>query len=114
MESLEAPLAIRESFLYNNMMYAVAGEIIASRSQQKSWEQHLQRTIFVPLGMRRSAIPFADFERVRDRAEPYTVGFDEGGQRVAMFNDGADFLAQSDVTGVDAPGIMFITDMNCF
>lgn len=44
---------LRERFLYNNLMYAVAGEVVA-RVTAGTWEEFVRRRILEPLGMSRT------------------------------------------------------------
>src|ERR1700694_3031726 len=50
LKSLEPQQPMRESFLYNNLMFAAAGYIIELKSG-KSWEQFVRERIFEPLNM---------------------------------------------------------------
>lgn len=45
--------SLRSSFSYQNVMYALAGEIVA-RASGMSWEKFVESRIFLPLGMRRT------------------------------------------------------------
>src|SRR5437879_224089 len=47
---LEPQEPMRETFLYNNLMYAAAGNIIELKSG-KTWEQFVRERIFTPLDM---------------------------------------------------------------
>jgi len=48
---------MRQTFLYNNLMYAAAGNIIELKSG-KTWEQFVREKIFTPLGMNTTTSPF--------------------------------------------------------
>lgn len=50
---IPATYSLRDGFVYQNIMYALAGELSASVAGQ-SWEELLTARIFQPLGMRRS------------------------------------------------------------
>ena len=45
--------SIRDGFVYQNVMYAAAGEVVA-RASGMSWEDFIRTRIFQPLGMTRS------------------------------------------------------------
>ncbi len=53
LQHLEPICKLRESFQYNNLMYALAG-VALERVTGKSWEQTIQERIFEPLGMQSS------------------------------------------------------------
>lgn len=57
---LQPSAGLRERFLYNNLMYAVAGEIVG-RVTSGAWEDFVRRRIFDPLDMSRTgfAVPTA-------------------------------------------------------
>jgi CubicO group peptidase (beta-lactamase class C family) len=50
---LRPAYSLRSSFIYQNVMYAVAGDIVAAASGM-TWEQFVRRRIFDPLGMSRT------------------------------------------------------------
>lgn len=54
----------RTRYDYDNMLYIVAGEVVA-RVSGKSWEEFVESRIMEPLGMTESA---ASFRRIKDRA----------------------------------------------
>jgi len=56
--------SFRSQYDYDNLLYVVAGEVIASASGQ-SWEDYIETRIMKPLGMTRCT---ASLGRVRDRA----------------------------------------------
>jgi CubicO group peptidase (beta-lactamase class C family) len=64
---LEPTAPIRTTFLYNNLMYTAAGQVIEELSGQ-TWEQFIQRRIFDPLGMSRSTVTIQD--NLNDRSRP--------------------------------------------
>ncbi|MBA3657673.1 MAG: beta-lactamase family protein, partial [Gemmatimonadaceae bacterium] len=45
--------SLRSGFVYQNVMYALAGEVVA-RASGMSWEKFVESRIFLPLGMRRT------------------------------------------------------------
>jgi CubicO group peptidase (beta-lactamase class C family) len=61
---------LRESFQYQNLMYAAAGETVA-RSQKTPWEAFVPQRIFTPLGMTDSTMSASDLKKVGDRALGY-------------------------------------------
>ncbi len=50
---LKPEYSLRSSFIYQNVMYITAGEVIAAASGM-SWDKFLQTRIFDPLGMKRT------------------------------------------------------------
>lgn len=67
--------ALRSKFIYSNMGYTVAGQVVARVSGQ-SWEEFVERRLLRPLGMARSA---AHFDRLLDPTNvsaPHTAGPD--------------------------------------
>ena len=61
---LPAAYSLRSSFIYQNVMYGAAGELVARVSGQ-SWEQFVERRIFAPLGMTQS---YPTFDMMRSGA----------------------------------------------
>lgn len=55
---IRSAYSLRSSFIYQNVMYAVAGQVIASASGMP-WERFVRTRIFAPLGMT-SAVPLLD------------------------------------------------------
>src|SRR5204863_3462637 len=70
----EPAYSLRSSFIYQNIMYAVAGQIVAAASGMP-WEQFVRTRIFSPVGMP-NTVPLLDSARRRtDVATPhYRVG----------------------------------------
>jgi len=62
---------LRQGFLYNNMMYAAAGQIVEILSG-KPWEDFVRERIFSPLGMRSSVFTAQEMETQPDHAVPFT------------------------------------------
>lgn len=60
---LKASSPFRTKYQYNNLMYIVAGEVIA-RVSGKSWEEYIEERIMMPIGMSHSA---ACFDRLTDK-----------------------------------------------
>src|SRR5260370_13184833 len=55
---LEPQEPMRQTFLYNNLMYAAAGNIIELKSG-KIWEQFVTEKIFTPLVMKTTTFSFS-------------------------------------------------------
>ena len=70
----EPAYSLRSSFIYQNIMYAVAGQIVAAASGMP-WEQFVRTRIFSPVGMP-NTVPLLDSARRRTNvASPhYRVG----------------------------------------
>jgi len=62
--------SLRSSFIYQNLMYAVAGEIVAAASGM-SWADFLRARIFKPLGMTRTVTSLAEASRMTNVASPH-------------------------------------------
>ncbi len=67
---LEPSFPIRQTFLYNNLMYAAAGYIIELKSG-KTWEEFVRERILVPLKMTRTSFSIADMLKQPEFAVPY-------------------------------------------
>lgn len=61
---------LREKFNYQNIMFAVAGEIVA-KAQKQTWESFVSSRIFKPLGMTNSTLSIGAMSRARDYSEGY-------------------------------------------
>ena len=68
---LEPAAPVRTKFLYNNLMFTAAGQVIEELSGQ-TWEQFVQRRIFDPLGMSRSTLTIEDNLKGPEPAVPYS------------------------------------------
>ena len=68
---LEPSAPIRTKFLYNNLMYTAAGQVIEELSG-KSWEQFVQSRLFEPLGMSHSTLTIEDNIKGPEPAVPYS------------------------------------------
>ncbi|HEX2695881.1 MAG TPA: serine hydrolase, partial [Acidobacteriota bacterium] len=68
---LEPSEPLRQTFLYNNLMYAATGYIIELQSG-KTWENFVRERIFTPLGMTSTVYSVADMLKQPDRGVPYT------------------------------------------
>ncbi|MFL5614489.1 MAG: serine hydrolase [Gemmatimonadaceae bacterium] len=66
----EPAYSLRSSFIYQNIMYAVAGQIVATVSGMP-WEQFVRTRVFAPIGMP-NAVPLLDSARRRSNvASPH-------------------------------------------
>jgi CubicO group peptidase (beta-lactamase class C family) len=68
---LEPSQPIRQTFLYNNMMYAGAGYVVELLSG-KTWEAFVQERIFDPLGMSSTVFSIDDVLKQPDHGVPFT------------------------------------------
>lgn len=64
--------SLRSGFIYQNIMYAVAGEVIEAASG-KSWADFLRTRIFQPLGMTRTVATLAEAMRSPNVAAPHEI-----------------------------------------
>jgi len=67
---LEPQEPMRETFLYNNLMYAAAGNIIELKSG-KTWEQFVRQKIFLPLDMNTTTYTISDMTQHPDHGVPF-------------------------------------------
>ena len=67
---LEPQEPMRQTFLYNNLMYAAAGNIIELKSG-KTWEQFVSEKIFTPLEMKTTTFSISDMTQHPDHGMPY-------------------------------------------
>jgi CubicO group peptidase (beta-lactamase class C family) len=89
---LEPQEPMRETFLYNNLMFSAAGYIIELKSG-KTWEQFLRERIFTPLDMPTAGYTIAEmitrpdhgvaFREKRNSFELYKIPFYEDTEGVA-------------------------------
>ncbi|HVH58727.1 MAG TPA: serine hydrolase [Candidatus Sulfotelmatobacter sp.] len=89
---LEPQEPIRETFLYNNLMFAAVGQIIEIKSGKK-WEDFVRERIFTPLDMNTTCYTIADmlkqpdygvpFREKRDSFELYKIPYYEDTEGVA-------------------------------
>lgn len=81
------PMAkLREKFFYQNIMFAAAGEIVAS-VQKQPWETFVPQRIFKPLGMTNSTMSMKDMAKVTDYSFGYDYNFDTKTNRKLPFRD---------------------------
>jgi len=71
LQHLEPQEPMRQTFLYNNLMFAGVGHIIELQSGKK-WEQFVQERIFDPLGMARTVYSVAAMHKHPDYGVPFT------------------------------------------
>jgi len=64
--------SMRSSFIYQNIMYAVAGQVVAAASGM-SWSDFLRTRIFRPLGMTRTVASLAEANRASNVAAPHDI-----------------------------------------
>ncbi len=69
---LEAVYSLRSSFIYQNVMYAVAGAVIEAASGMP-WDAFLHTRIFEPLGMHATEATLARLEGQSNVASPHLV-----------------------------------------
>lgn len=67
---LEPSQALRQGYLYNNIMYATAGYILEIKTG-KTWESYISEKIFTPLNMSSSLFTIEEMEKQIDHAIPY-------------------------------------------
>jgi CubicO group peptidase (beta-lactamase class C family) len=68
---LEPAAPMRTKYLYNNLMYTAAGQVVEELSGQ-TWEQFVQRRIFDPLGMSHSTLTIEDNIKGPEPGVPYS------------------------------------------
>jgi CubicO group peptidase (beta-lactamase class C family) len=68
---LEPSAPIRQTFLYNNLMYAAVGYIVELLSG-KTWEDFLRSRVFAPLDMPNTVFTVDEMTKSPDHAVPYT------------------------------------------
>src|SRR5579864_3498296 len=67
---LEPQEPMRETFLYNNLMFSAVGEIIELKSGQ-SWEQFVREKILTPLDMKTTGYSIEDMNQHADHGVPF-------------------------------------------
>ena len=68
---LEPQEPLRQTFLYNNLMYAAVGYIIELQSG-RTWEEFVRERIFKPLDMTSTVYSVADMVKQAEPGVPYT------------------------------------------
>jgi CubicO group peptidase (beta-lactamase class C family) len=66
---------LREKFLYQNVMFAAAGEMV-SKVQNQPWERFVETRIFAPLGMTNSDLSVKAMQKAKDYSLGYDYNFD--------------------------------------
>jgi CubicO group peptidase (beta-lactamase class C family) len=67
---LEPDAPMRQTFLYNNLMFSAVGQIIESKSG-KTWEQFLTERILTPLDMGKTTFTISDMLKFPDHGVPF-------------------------------------------
>ena len=67
---IEPAYSLRAGFIYQNIMYAVAGEVVRAASGMP-WADFLRTRIFAPLGMSRTVATLAESGRMGNVATPH-------------------------------------------
>src|SRR6202047_2196384 len=67
---LEPQEPMRETFLYNNLMFSAVGEIIELKSGQR-WEQFVREKILAPLDMKTTTYSIAEMNQHADHGVPF-------------------------------------------
>lgn len=81
------PIAgLREKFMYQNIMFTAAGEIVAA-VQKEPWEKFVPEHIFKPLGMNNSTMSLKQMEKAKDYSFGYDYNFDTKETRRLPFRD---------------------------
>ncbi len=83
---LEPSFSLRQTFLYNNLMYAAAGYLIELRSG-KTWEEFVRERILVPLKMTSTSFSIADMLKQPEFAVPYNEKRDSFELYKAEYNE---------------------------
>jgi CubicO group peptidase (beta-lactamase class C family) len=86
---------LRERFFYNNLMYVVAGEVVA-RVTAGTWEEFVRRRLFEPLAMARTSIG-APAAADQDVASPHGVDRDGAIVSVPLYR-GTEVAAASGIS----------------
>jgi CubicO group peptidase (beta-lactamase class C family) len=77
---------LREKFMYQNIMFTAAGEIV-STVQKEPWEKFVPERIFAPLGMTNSTMSMKQMEKTKDFSYGYDYNFDTKETRRLPFRD---------------------------
>jgi len=67
---LEPQEPMRQTFLYNNLMFSAVGQIIELKSGQR-WEQFVRERIFTPLDMKSTTYGIDDMNKSPDHGVPF-------------------------------------------
>ena len=77
---------LREKFVYQNVMFAAAGEIVA-HVQKMTWEKFVPERIFAPLGMTNSTMNMKQMQKAKDYSFGYQYNFDTKETRKSPFRE---------------------------
>jgi CubicO group peptidase (beta-lactamase class C family) len=77
---------LREKFMYQNIMFTAAGEIV-STVQKQPWETFIPARIFTPLGMTNTSLSMKQMEKTKDFSYGYDYNFDTKETRRLPFRD---------------------------
>ncbi len=70
MRYMELEKPFRSEFVYNNVMYSLAGQIIAY-VDGRTWDEFLQEELFTPIGMNSATTTLAELEKQENKAYPH-------------------------------------------
>lgn len=70
LQHFEPTFGLRESYLYNNLMYTVAG-LLCEKLTGLSWEEAISKKLFLPLGMNHSILT------IKDQPEDFSLPYAE-------------------------------------
>ncbi|MFT6207491.1 MAG: CubicO group peptidase (beta-lactamase class C family) [Colwellia sp.] len=91
--------SFRSEFAYDNLMYVIAGEVIA-KITRKSWQENIKDTIFQPLGMKNTKAKFSLISKENNNVARAHVPLDDKLNVV-----GGDFLEQFSSAGSVASSV---------
>jgi CubicO group peptidase (beta-lactamase class C family) len=95
---------MRQTFLYNNLMFAAVGYLIELQSG-KTWEQFVKEKIFDPLEMNSTSYSIADMLKLPE----YGVGFTEKRDSFELHR----IPYYEDISGVARAGLSCLTSQMC-
>jgi CubicO group peptidase (beta-lactamase class C family) len=72
MELIDPAYSFRSSYTYQNIMYAVAGEVVA-RVSGVPWHQFVNERIFTPLGMTYSVPLMSELPSIENKVTPHYI-----------------------------------------
>lgn len=76
----------RKAFLYQNIMYAAAGEVVA-KVQGKTWESYVKNNLFPALRLKNSTLSTAEMAKAKDYSFGYDYNFETKQNRKLPFRD---------------------------
>src|SRR4029078_5372051 len=95
MQYLTPSYSIRSSFIYQNLMYGVAGKVIEKVSGKK-WQDFITENLFQVLGMNRTYATYVYSSKETNRISPHF-----------MINDTVNVIPYIDYPGVSAAGAVW-------